>query len=115
MTSAGAPLWEPLGGALPSCTAGLHRTVPMTVMHRVGGTGSPSHTGVILGFGCRFAMFNRGTRPPNHGIVQVFEGTWSLIPALSLASFALSMRFISGFIMLVSSLSCVLLRSTMRQ
>lgn len=48
----------------------------MTVMHSVGEAGGPSHPGVILGFGCRLAMFSRRTRPLYYGIVQVFEGTW---------------------------------------
>lgn len=35
----------------------------MAVRHSVDRRGGPSHTGVILGFGCRLAMFSRGTHP----------------------------------------------------
>lgn len=99
-----------------SGTASLHRTVPVTVRHSVGRACGPSQPGVNLALGCRLAMFSRGTRPQYHGIVQVIEGIGVQIPALSLASYALSVRLISsGFIMLVPSLSCALLRSTVRQ
>lgn len=112
MTSAGAWLWEPLGGVLPSRTASLHRTVPVTVRHSVGRAGGPSHPGVNSAFGCRLAMFSRGTRPLYHGIVQVIEGIGVQIPTLSLAGILCLLREV---IMLVPSLSCALLRSTMRQ